>query len=157
MDKFGSEVATLLLLATPLLIFAKVVHGIVVGRVSLARRGSLWVKAELGAWSLLAAIDTHILTLWLASAHQAEDLCMRYRPQMGTDVYLDGGYFLEFPVRVRCVWPDGESMNVASWPLNVLTAVFFTAAVAITAYTAVQGFRRSRSRRHHAVNGDPAQ
>ena len=56
MGEFGSEAATLLLFATPLLVFAKVVHGVAAGRMSLAQRGSPWAKAELGAWSLIAAV-----------------------------------------------------------------------------------------------------
>ncbi|GAB3496559.1 hypothetical protein [Amycolatopsis cihanbeyliensis] len=148
MEQLASDAAVMLLVGTPFLIFAKIVHGLATRRVSLAPRGSRGARAELVVWSLIAAVDSHTLALWSSVANQPEDLCAPYRPAMGADVYLDGGYFLDYPVEVRCVWPDGGSVNVVPWPLNVATALLFVTAVAIAAHAGVRAYRRRRARHH---------
>jgi hypothetical protein len=147
MEQFANDLAILLLVGTPLLVFAKTVHALATRRVSLAPRGSRGVMAELVAWLLIAAVDSHTFALWSTVTNQPEDLCARYRPDMGADVYLDGGYFFDYPIDVQCVWPDGGSVNVVSWPLNVATALLVTSAAAITAHAAVRAYRRRAQQR----------
>ncbi|WP_216216097.1 hypothetical protein [Amycolatopsis aidingensis] len=141
MEQFASETATLLLFTSPLLIFAKIVHGLATRRVSLAPRGSRGVKAELTGWLLLAALDAHTLALWSAFSYEPESLCARYRPGSASGAYLTDGRFFEYPVQLRCVWPDGGSVNVVPWPLNVATALFAAAALAVVAHAAVRAYR----------------
>ncbi|MCT2582456.1 hypothetical protein [Actinophytocola gossypii] len=144
MEEFASDIALMFLVCTPLLVFAKVVHGLAAQRLSFASRGSRGVKVELVAWLLLGAVDSHTFALWSGVANQAEDLCAKYRPELGDNVYLSGGYFFEYPVNVQCVWPAGGTVTVTPWPLNAATALFAAAAVTVTAYTVISAYRRSR-------------
>ena len=133
MDRFAGDVAVLLLVGTPLLVVAKLVHGLASGRASFARPGSRRARAEPVAWLLLGAVDAHTAALWSTFANQAEDLCRRYRPDLGDDVRLDGGDLLDYPVDVRCVWRAGESVAVTTWPLDAVAALLVLAAVAVAA------------------------
>lgn len=144
MEQFASDVATLLLVATPVLVLAKLVHGFSAQRMSFAPRDSRGAKVELVAWLLLAAVDSHTLALWSAFANQPEDLCARHRPALGGDVHISGGDFFDYPVTAECVWP-GESVTVTPWPLNILTALFLVAALAVTAHAAIRA-RHSTAR-----------
>lgn len=145
MERIANDLALLLLAVTPLLVLVKLVHGLTRRRATFAPRGSRRARVEPVAWLLLAAVDSHTAALWSTIAHQAEDLCGRYRPDLGDDVHLSGGYFFEFPVDVRCVWRSGETAAVTTWPLDALTEVFVLAAVAVPVIARVR-----RSRRHGA-------
>lgn len=135
MEKFAFTVSVLLLVATPPLVLAKLLHGLVTRRLTFARAGSRRSRAELVAWPLLGAVDAHLLALLSGFANQAEDLCTPLRPELGTEVYITDGGFFDYPVDVRCVWPGHESVGVTPWPLNALTALFLAAALAAAIYS----------------------
>jgi len=134
------QFATLLLFGTPLLVLAKLVHGLATRRLSFAPRGA---RVELVAWLLIGTVDSHTAALWSSAANQPADLCSRYRPALGENVHISSGDFFDYPVDARCVWPGRESVSITPWPLNVLTAAFFAAAVAVTAYFAIRAYRRN--------------
>ncbi|TDV36084.1 hypothetical protein [Actinophytocola oryzae] len=150
MEQLANDVALLLLVGTPFLVLAKLVHGLAAQRPSFAPRRTRGAKVELVAWLLLGTVDAHTFALWSNATLQAQDVCTRYRPELGSDVYLSGGYFFDYPVSVRCVWPGGQSVEVTAWPLNVLTALFAAAAVAVVAHAV---FRR-RSQQEKPIRGE---
>jgi hypothetical protein len=141
-ELFAAEVATVLLVGTPVLVFVKLVQMLAAQRLTFARRGSRGAKAESVGWLLLAAVDSHTLALWSTFANQPMDLCGQYRPDLGNNVHIASGGFFDFPRNAQCVWPEA-SVAVTPWPLNVFTALFFAAAVAVTTHAAVRAYRRS--------------
>jgi hypothetical protein len=136
-EQFASGVATLLLVATPVLVAAKLVHAFVTRRATLASRGSRGARVEPVAWLLLGALDSHTFALWSSFANQPEDLCASYRPDLGTDVHIDSGGFFDYPVTANCVWPQ-ETVAVTPWVLNVLTALFLVSAAVVTVHTVLR-------------------
>lgn len=134
MERFAGDIGITLLVGTPLLVFVKLVCALATQRLSFAPRGSRRAKVELVGWLLLGAIDSHTLAVWSNIAHQPEDLCSRHRPDLDENVYISGGDFLDYPVTAHCVWFSGERVSVTPWPLNIVTALFVAAAVAVTTY-----------------------
>lgn len=148
MEQFAFDAGSWLLLATPLLILAKIMHGVATQRISLAPFGTRLAKVEAVTWLLIVAVDFHMLALWSSFANQPEDVCGRYRPEMGADVRLTDGHIFGFPVEIRCVWPGGHSANLVPWPLNAATAVFFTAALGVAAHASVRAYLGRCARQH---------
>jgi hypothetical protein len=68
MEQFAGEISLMLLAGTPFLVLAKLVHALAMWRLSFARRGSRLAKAELVAWLLLVAINSHTVAPWSSLA-----------------------------------------------------------------------------------------
>jgi hypothetical protein len=134
MERFASDIGISLLVGTPLLVFVKLVFLLATQRLSFAPRGSRRAKGELVGWLLVGAVDSHTLALWLTVTNQPESRCLPHRPDLDTDVYLSTSDFLDYPVTVHCVWFSGERVDVSPWLLNIVTALFVAAAVAVTAH-----------------------
>ncbi|SDJ67183.1 hypothetical protein SAMN04487820_101187 [Actinopolyspora mzabensis] len=148
MEDFAIEFTTLLLFATPLLILVKILQMLLTQRLPLLARGSGWGMFELVTWLLVAALDSHNLALWSGIANQPEDVCETNPWKLSSDVYIESSSLFDYPVTTHCVWPDGHTMSLVPWQLNAATLLFFTTAVAVTAYAALRAHRRRRARHH---------
>ncbi|WP_019816193.1 hypothetical protein [Saccharomonospora saliphila] len=143
-EDLAFELATLLLVGTPLALLGKLVHALTTRRHSFAPPGTRRARAEPVVWLLLGAVDFHVLAFWSTFTLQPEDLCTPHALSIDTGVRRAEGSFFAHPAESRCVWPDGSSVNMVPWPLNAGTAVCVAAAVAVAGY----GIVRSRRRRH---------
>ncbi|GAA2334826.1 hypothetical protein GCM10009854_08260 [Saccharopolyspora halophila] len=124
------SVAFLAFTLTPMFLLVKVAHAFIRKQVLFSSRGSPKVPFEVAAWLLLGVLDCFFVAGSYGFFLDPEDSCGQ-----GTGARLLHAEILGYQYSVQCVYPDGSmDANQVPWQVNLTTAVFAVAAVAVIAF-----------------------